>query len=225
MVIFQNIHPELMNGARWSVVKGAWLPIGEDLLTTPIQLTPSYEKRENAISRSEYFDLTANGHIDDAAAFWGNPPSWVGFGDSPNEADDFFNSQSRRKYYESFPQDKLRRDKEDQSLSKSEIGLSSPIVILEDRYSGSYSGGSHIAVSQGSNTETLDSVFLPDKSPPISMYRGKIQRYLLIEDVGNGCDTLSSPFWDNRPSWVGVGRSPSHAVLNLIEKSATEHLS
>ncbi len=78
-----------------------------------------------------------------------------------------------------------------------------PIVVLEDRYSGAYSGGLWIAVAEGDKRRRMDEVWAG----------------------AHGDDITAAEWAQNMPEWVAVGGSPNDAVRNLHNKlvlNATE---
>jgi hypothetical protein len=71
-----------------------------------------------------------------------------------------------------------------------------PVVIYEDRYGGTYSGGRWLAVAQGDNPE----------------------RNLFLTGAYDG-DSEASFWGSNLPKWVGVGATPNDALEDLRHKS------
>lgn len=69
-----------------------------------------------------------------------------------------------------------------------------PVVVVEDRYSGTYSGGQWLAVAEG------------DINMP-SVWIGP-----------HGDDCTSAAFWDNAPKWIATGDTPNEALAALYEK-------
>lgn len=71
-----------------------------------------------------------------------------------------------------------------------------PVVVLQDRYGGVYSGGDWIAIAEGDLgrrfTEVLDGAH------------------------GEDCDAME--FWESPPEFVAVGDTPDAAVANLHAK-------
>jgi hypothetical protein len=76
-----------------------------------------------------------------------------------------------------------------------------PIIILQDRYQGVYSGGGWIACCEADE--------LHDGSP---------RHEWLIQSGPNGDDTEAATFWANAPDWVAAGVSPDLAVASLLNK-------
>lgn len=76
-----------------------------------------------------------------------------------------------------------------------------PIAILEDRYSGVYSGGIWIAVAQAD--ELLDSS------------NTRVQFCLTSDDGPYGSDSEAAEFWSDPLDWIAVGETPELAIENL----------
>jgi hypothetical protein len=76
-----------------------------------------------------------------------------------------------------------------------------PIAIIEDRYSGVYSGGNWIAVAQAS--ELLGSS------------NSRVQFCLTSDDGPYGSDSEAAEFWSDPPDWIAVGETPELAIENL----------
>lgn len=85
----------------------------------------------------------------------------------------------------------------------------SPVVIVEDRYSGTYSGGQWLAVSQADRT--LD-VPLP---PLVTRLK------FLLTEGPYGSPELASAFWRRHPKWVARGDSLWAAIDHV--RSQNEH--
>lgn len=73
-----------------------------------------------------------------------------------------------------------------------------PIALIEDRYSGVYSGGKWIAVEQAN--QLLDGIHT------------RAQFCLVAETGPSGDDTGAAVFWSDTPNWVAVGPTPSDAL-------------
>ena len=82
-----------------------------------------------------------------------------------------------------------------------------PIVIVEDRYRGSYSGGQWLAIREADVAMERDG---PTRAP------------FVVDDGPSGSDPEARTFWDNPPDWIAVGATPDEAVLGLIVKAAGE---
>lgn len=83
-----------------------------------------------------------------------------------------------------------------------------PIVIIEDRYGGTYSGGLWVAVA---SAET--------------QYEGTTRLQFAMEDGVGGDDASAMEFWEHtKPNWAAAGNTPSAAIENLIlqQKPAKE---
>ena len=78
-----------------------------------------------------------------------------------------------------------------------------PIAVFEDRYSGVYSGGSWIAVSECDKIED-----------------GRSRFWIAFDGTHGGGDIEASSFGDLIPilPWIAVGSSPDEAIENLRKK-------
>jgi hypothetical protein len=78
-----------------------------------------------------------------------------------------------------------------------------PIVVVEDRYNGAYSGGEWLAIAAGDKwCERCEDVH---------------SRVACVMDDGpHGGDIEAMVFWDKPPAWIAVGNSPDDAVNTLI---------
>ncbi|MEZ5802575.1 MAG: hypothetical protein R3E51_03880 [Rhizobiaceae bacterium] len=76
-----------------------------------------------------------------------------------------------------------------------------PIVILEDRYSGAYSGGGWLAVAGGID-QFCDT-------------RTRLDFILSADDGPSGSDTEAGRFWLDPPQWISVGNTPDEALSKL----------
>jgi hypothetical protein len=75
-----------------------------------------------------------------------------------------------------------------------------PIALVQDRYSGCYSGGDWLAVANANHE-----------------FRGTSRAHWLMGDDGpHGGDLVAGVFWRDRPPWVVVGDTPDRALANLI---------
>lgn len=76
-----------------------------------------------------------------------------------------------------------------------------PIVIMEDRYTGAYSGGRWIAIAKADELT------------------GKVTRLALcFKDGPSGGDPIALRFWDDAPGWLAVGNTPNEARDALLHK-------
>lgn len=79
--------------------------------------------------------------------------------------------------------------------------LSYPVVVLQDRYGGTYSGGEWLAIHDGD--ARLD---------------GLPRVHWLIEFGPGSEDCEAGEFWVDPPEWIAVGSTPDSAVENLLRK-------
>lgn len=77
-----------------------------------------------------------------------------------------------------------------------------PVVILQDRYSGAYSGGAWIAIY--------------DWDAPVG--DGLRTRLGVVYDGAHGDDITAANWADSKPDWVAVGNTPDEALRNLEAK-------
>ena len=86
-----------------------------------------------------------------------------------------------------------------------------PVVIIEDRYNGAYSGGRWIAIANANRTEF--------GLRPCEQQVGDMDRATyLLEEYGtgpHGGDPEAAAFWLNAPDWMAVGDTPDQAMMNL----------
>ena len=78
-----------------------------------------------------------------------------------------------------------------------------PIAIVEDRYSGVYSGGRWLALSEADR-----------------MHEGQSRVDYVVSDRHSGPhgdDLEAMAFWANPPDWIAVGDTPQAALDHLIE--------
>jgi hypothetical protein len=75
------------------------------------------------------------------------------------------------------------------------------IVILQDRYSGVYSGGEWLSVA--------------DATEMHHAAQTRLEFCLSASNGPSGPDPDAASFWVNPPSWISVGRSPDEALLKL----------
>lgn len=80
-----------------------------------------------------------------------------------------------------------------------------PVVILQDRYSGAYSGGAWLAIAEASE-----------------IYEGMTRAaYCLSDDVPgpSADDSGTLEFWsDAPPDWIAPGNTPDEALAALLAK-------
>ena len=76
-----------------------------------------------------------------------------------------------------------------------------PVVVLQDRYSGVYSGGGSLAIACATDL-TEDATTRAD--------------FCLMSDDGpSGSDVEASMFWVDPPSGIAVGDTPDEAIEKL----------
>ncbi len=75
-----------------------------------------------------------------------------------------------------------------------------PIAIVQDRYTGVYSGGTWLAIS------TAD-----------SPYNGQSRANFVLNEGPHGDDSEAAEFWANPPDWIAVGDSPQEALDRLLQ--------
>lgn len=73
-----------------------------------------------------------------------------------------------------------------------------PIAIVQDRYTGAYSGGRWLAIA--SATDTVDETRVD---------------FCLGSDHGPSGSDVAGSFWVTPPSWIAVGSTPEEALANL----------
>jgi hypothetical protein len=74
-----------------------------------------------------------------------------------------------------------------------------PIAIVEDRYTGVYSGGTWLAIFEAR---------LP--------YKGQTRVDFVLTEGPHGDDSEAAEFWANPPDWIAVGNSPQEALDHLL---------
>lgn len=76
-----------------------------------------------------------------------------------------------------------------------------PIAVVQDRYSGVYSGGPWLAVSRANVT-----------------HEGQSRVDFMLSDGPHGDDCTAAEFWADAPDWIAVGNSPNEALVRLLER-------
>lgn len=76
-----------------------------------------------------------------------------------------------------------------------------PIVILEDRYTGTYGGGAWIAIANADRK-----------------VKGTNRIVHCMMDGPSAGDPQAIAFWANPPDWIAVGSTPDEAKAALVEK-------
>lgn len=76
-----------------------------------------------------------------------------------------------------------------------------PVVVVQDRYQGVYSGGAWLCVAAADTME------------------GQLHRASWVLTFGPGSDDLiAAMFWATAPSWIASGRTPELAIDSLLAK-------
>ena len=89
-----------------------------------------------------------------------------------------------------------------------ELGQSlHPVMVLEDRYGGVYSGGPWLAIGVADRLEN-----------------GAYRAVRVLESGPSGDDVEAQFFWGEPPSWIAVGQTPDEAVARLRAASDDEVL-
>lgn len=76
-----------------------------------------------------------------------------------------------------------------------------PIIVMQDRYSGVYSGGRWLAIACA--TAAVD-----DGGT-------RVEFCLNAPDGPSGSDVEAAGFWVNAPEWIAVGGTPDEALEKL----------
>lgn len=80
-----------------------------------------------------------------------------------------------------------------------------PVVVVADRYHGTYSGGLWFAVAEGD-------------TPFDALDLDPTRAALCLDGGPNGPDDEAQAFWANPPSWIAVGSTPNDAVEALLAR-------
>ena len=78
-----------------------------------------------------------------------------------------------------------------------------PVVIIEDRYQGSYSHGAWLAIANAD---------LPHSGQPRLVW--------ILENGPSGDDLDAAEFWAYPPGWIAVGSTPDTAALAIMHEGA-----
>lgn len=78
-----------------------------------------------------------------------------------------------------------------------------PVVIVEDRYQGTYSGAKWIATANADQ--------------PLGC---TVRAHWILDNGPNGSDLEAANFWASAPSWVAAGGTPDQAKMNLFEANS-----
>lgn len=84
--------------------------------------------------------------------------------------------------------------------------MSYPVVIIQDRYSGVYSGGLWLAVAEA---DALTG-------------HGQMRALYVLTDGPSGGDTDAMMFWREPPEWIAAGTTPEEAVRGLKARGFPE---
>jgi hypothetical protein len=79
-----------------------------------------------------------------------------------------------------------------------------PIVVVQDRYQGVYSGGAWLAIAQADRP-------LKDTTRVA---------WVMVDGPGGG-DAWASDFWRDAPSWIASANSADDAIGRLIRRNST----
>ncbi|WP_202900645.1 hypothetical protein [Sphingomonas phyllosphaerae] len=78
-----------------------------------------------------------------------------------------------------------------------------PIIVVQDRYQGVYSGGAWLAIAQA------------DRS-----LNGTTRVAWVMVDGPGGGDVWASDFWSDAPSWIASANSADDAIARLIRRNS-----
>ena len=84
-----------------------------------------------------------------------------------------------------------------------------PIAIVQDRYTGVYSGGRWLAIACATDLAIACATDIVDGS------QTRVDLCLLSDDGPSGSDVEAGSFWVDPPSWIAVGSTPEEALANL----------
>jgi hypothetical protein len=74
-----------------------------------------------------------------------------------------------------------------------------PVIVLQDRYGGVYSGGEWIAIRDGN-----------------ALVGSEVRAAWVVKHGPSGTDLDAASFWSDPPAWVAVGPTPDDAVQHLF---------
>ena len=77
-----------------------------------------------------------------------------------------------------------------------------PIVVLEDRYGGCYSGGQWLAIAEA--------------DAPVADNGQSRVAWAMGDEGPSGCDLAARLFWQAPPCWISAGQTPDDAIAGLI---------
>ena len=80
-----------------------------------------------------------------------------------------------------------------------------PVVIVQDRYGGVYSGGEWLAVQNGRKLEN-----------------GAYRIIRVLDGAPFDDDVEAHEFWSDPPAWIAAGKSPNEAVAALEAKLSSQ---
>lgn len=78
-----------------------------------------------------------------------------------------------------------------------------PIIVVQDRYQGVYSGGAWLAIAQADR--------------PLN---GTTRVVWVMVDGPGGGDVRASDFWSDAPSWIAGVNSADDAIARLIGRNS-----
>lgn len=83
-----------------------------------------------------------------------------------------------------------------------------PIIVVQDRYQGGYSGGAWSAIAQADR--------------PLA---GTTRIAWLMDEGPGGGDVSASDFWRDPPSWIATGDTADRAIARLMLQNRVTGLS
>ncbi|RYD63217.1 MAG: hypothetical protein EOP83_12735 [Verrucomicrobiaceae bacterium] len=90
------------------------------------------------------------------------------------------------------------------SVTKREL-LAYPMALIEDRYSGTYSGGRWLAIAKADQFD-----------PDWAEYSARVNAMMMDGPASD--DSGAMNFWDNPPEWIAAGETPEAAIEALIDR-------
>jgi hypothetical protein len=80
-----------------------------------------------------------------------------------------------------------------------------PVLVCEDRYCGTYSGGAWWAVAEADRP-----------------FEGRSRIVWLWEHGPGSDDVTASVFWSEHPAWIAVGATPDQAIQRLLAQPGND---